>query len=92
MSYVHIQNFVACVPVLFSSFSLPLIFTILAANISHHRLKFSCLVSNEFLISRSISFPAIHVSEDIKGAMSRQSSSIWFILPITRPQSLWNLK
>ena len=27
-----------------------------------------------------------------KGAVSRQSSSFCFILPITRPQSLWNLK
>jgi len=28
----------------------------------------------------------------IKGAVSRQSSSFCLILPITRPQSLWNLK
>ena len=28
----------------------------------------------------------------IKGAMSRQSSSFCLILPITHPQSLWNLK
>ena len=28
----------------------------------------------------------------IKGAMLRQSSSFCLILPITRPQSLWNLK
>ena len=27
-----------------------------------------------------------------KGAVSRQSSSFCLILPITRPQSLWNLK
>ena len=28
----------------------------------------------------------------IKGAVSRQSSSFRLILPITRPQWLWNLK
>ena len=28
----------------------------------------------------------------IKGAVSRQSTSFCLILPITRPQSLWNLK
>ena len=28
----------------------------------------------------------------LKGAVSRQSSSFCLILPITRPQSLWNLK
>ena len=28
----------------------------------------------------------------IKGAVSRQSSAFCLILPITRPQSLWNLK
>ena len=28
----------------------------------------------------------------VKGAVSRQSSSFCLILPITRPQSLWNLK
>ena len=29
---------------------------------------------------------------NIKGAVSRQSLSFYLILPITRPQSLWNLK
>ena len=28
----------------------------------------------------------------LKGAVSQQSSSFCLILPITRPQSLWNLK
>ena len=28
----------------------------------------------------------------LKGAVSRQSSSFCLIFPITRPQSLWNLK
>ena len=30
--------------------------------------------------------------ELLKGAVSRQSSSFCLILPITRPQSLWNIK
>ena len=55
-------------------FSLPLIFTLLAASISRFltaAMKFSCLSSNEirllcFYITRSSSFSVIHVSEDIK--------------------------
>ena len=31
-------------------------------------------------------------SGQVKGAVSRQSSLFCLILPITRPQSLWNLK
>ena len=30
--------------------------------------------------------------QNIKGAVSRQSSSFCLILPVTRPQSQWNLK
>ena len=33
----------------------------------------------------------VHVAP-LKGAVSQQSSSFCLILPITRPQSLWNLK
>ena len=37
--------------------------------------------------------PLFQVSgQDLKGAVSRQSSSFCLILPITRPQSVWNLK
>ena len=44
-----------------------------------------------------VDFGAIRVKvqigeTNIKGAVSRQSSSFCLILPITRPQSLWNLK
>ena len=35
---------------------------------------------------------SLHENAKFKGAVSRQSSSFCFILPITRPQSLWNLK
>ena len=37
--------------------------------------------------------PLFQVSDqDLKGAVSLQSSSFCLILPITRPQSVWNLK
>ena len=32
------------------------------------------------------------IKTQFKGAVSRQSSSFCLILPITRPQSLWNIK
>ena len=35
---------------------------------------------------------AAPIARLIKGAVSRQSSSFSLILPISRPQSLWNLK
>ena len=39
---------------------------------------------------------SVHTRADkgwaFKGTVSRQSSSFCLILPITRPQSLWNLK
>ena len=34
----------------------------------------------------------LYIYRGFKGAVSRQSSSFCLILPITRPQSLWNLK
>ena len=35
---------------------------------------------------------SVHDRIHFKGAVSRQSSSFCLILPVTRPQSLWNLK
>ena len=32
------------------------------------------------------------LNRELKGAVARQSSSFCLILPINRPQSLWNLK
>ena len=46
------------------------------------------VILNELSLRRSI----ISTTINIKGAVSRQSSSFCLILPITRPQSLWNLK
>ena len=34
----------------------------------------------------------IPVDKFVKGAVSRQSSPFCLVFPITRPQSLWNLK
>ena len=34
----------------------------------------------------------LRISEIFKGAVSRQSGSFFLILPLTHPQSLWNLK
>ena len=58
----------------FFSFSLPLIFTVVAASIPHlftAAIKFSCFSSSEirsilFIISRSSSFSVIHVGVRIK--------------------------
>ena len=66
---------VVCGPLHFFFFSLPLIFTLVAAGISRFlttAIKFSCFSYNEigllcfFFISRSNSFPVIHVIVDIK--------------------------
>ena len=59
---------------LFTLFSLPLIFTLVAASIFHFlttAIKFSCFSSNEIglcllFISRSSSFSVIHVNLKIK--------------------------
>ena len=50
LSYVLTKNVLACVPVPFLIFSLPLILTLLAASISHFltaAMKFSCFSSHE---------------------------------------------
>ena len=48
-------------------------------------------VNEEMLLTDLFAVEA-KVEDLIKGAVSRQSSSFCLILPITRPQSLWNLK
>ena len=68
VSYVLTQYFVSTVHVRFY-FSLSLIFTSLAASISHFltaALNFHVFSSNEFSITRSSSFSVIHVSVHIK--------------------------
>ena len=60
--------------VLFTFLSLPLIFTLVAASVSHFltaAIKFSCYSSNEidllcFLICGSSSFSVIHANVDVK--------------------------
>ena len=44
-------------------------------------------------LARQVRTAEHHGYENLaKGAMSQQSTSFCFILPITRPQSPWNLK
>ena len=69
---------------LFTLFSLPLIFTLVAASIFHFlttAIKFSCFSSNEiglclFLISRSSSFCVIHVNVKIKNKSRERIGSV----------------
>ena len=79
---------VPCVPVRFF-FSLPLIFTLVAAGISHcHYIKtfmffFQRNSSPLFFFSRSSSFSVIHISVDIK-ILSRKTDSALFFWVATR--------
>ena len=87
LSYVLTQYFVSCVHVRFY-FSLPLIFTLLAANISHFltaALYFHVFlpVRNSaplFLITRSSSLSVIHVSVNIKINAEKGTISLLFFL------------
>ena len=65
----------------FFFFALPLIFTLLAASISHFltaTIKFSCFFQQNssplFFISFSSSFSVIHVSVDIKNNLEKDST------------------
>ena len=46
----------------------------------------------EILASEDCYINLPEIVQKVKGAVSRQYSSFCLILPITRPQSLWNLK
>ena len=74
LSHVLTQYFVSCVHVRFY-FSLPLIFTLLAASISHFltaAMKFSCFSSNEIRLPSS--FSVIHVSVNIKNNVKKDKT------------------
>ena len=78
LSYVLTQYFVSCVHVRFY-FSLPLIFTLLAASISHFltaAMKFSCFSSNEIRLPSS--FSVIHVSVNIKTNVEKDTTLLMF--------------
>ena len=78
LSYVLTQYFVSCVHVRFY-FSLPLIFTLLAASISHFltaAMKFSCFSSNEIRLPSS--FSVIHVSVNIKTNVEKDTALLMF--------------
>ena len=80
LSYVLTQYFVSCVHVRFY-FSLPLIFTLLAASISHFltaAMKFSCFSSNEIRLLSS--FSVIHVSVNIKTNAEKDTTCCLFFL------------
>ena len=86
LSYVLTQYFVSCVHVRFY-FSLPLIFTLVAANISlsHSRFECSCFSSYKirplfFSITRSNSFSVIHVSVNIKNNVEKDTTLLLFFL------------
>ena len=82
LSYVFTQYFVSCVHVRFR-FSLPIIFALLAAGISH------CLIaalifflqnsSLPFSITRSSSFSVIQVSVNIKNNVKKDTSLLLFL-------------
>ena len=85
LSYVFTQYFVSCVHVRFY-FSPPLIFTLLAAGISHFltaALNFHVLFLRKssplFAITRSSSCSVIHVSVNIKDNTERDTTLLFFL-------------
>ena len=86
LSYVLTQHFASCVHVRFY-FSLPLIFTLLAASISHFltaALNFHVFLPTKFVslfsITRSFSFSVIHVRVNIKNNAERDTTLLVFFL------------
>ena len=85
LSYVVTQYFVSCFHVLFY-FSLPLIFTLLAASISHFltaALNFHVFLptmSPLFSITRSSFFSVVHVSVNIKNNAEKDTTLLLFFL------------
>ena len=85
LSYVFTQYFISCVHVRVY-FSAPLIFTLLAASISHFLtaaltfLFFSLRNSSPlFSITRSSSFSVIHVSVNIKNNAEKDTTLLFFL-------------
>ena len=86
LSYVLTQYFVSCVHVRFY-FSLPLIFTLLVASISHFltaALNFHVFLPTNsppsFSITHSSSFSVIHVSVNIKNNAEKDTTLLLFFL------------
>ena len=85
LSCVLTQYFLSCVHVRFY-FSLPLIFTLLAASISHfftaplnlHVFLATKFVSFVLLITRSSSFSVIHVSVNMKNNAEKDTTMLLF--------------
>ena len=82
LSYVLTQYFASSVHVRFY-FSLPLIFTLLAASISHFltaALNFHVFLPTKFSITRSSFFSVIHVSVHIKN--NAEKDTTFFFLKV----------
>ena len=84
LSYVLTQYFFSCVHVRFY-ISLPLIFTLLAASISHSltaALNFHVFVPTKFVsfVTRFRSFSVIHVSVNIKNNVENDTTLLLFFL------------
>ena len=86
LSYVVTEYFVSSVHVRFY-FSLPLIFTLLAASISHFliaALNFHVFLPTKFVSfvfkTRSSSFSIIHVSGNIKNNAEKETTLLLFFL------------
>ena len=81
LSYVLVQYFVSCVHVRFY-FSLPLIFTLLVASISHFltaALNFHVFLPKKF-VSWSSSFSVVHVNVNIKNNAEKDTTMLLFVL------------
>ena len=81
LSYVLTQYFVSCVYVRFY-FSLPLIFTLLVATISHFFT--AALNFRVFFPTKFVSFSVIHVSVKIKNNAEKDTSLLLFFLSKSR--------
>ena len=95
LSYVLTQYFVSCVHVRFY-FSLPLIFTLLVASISHFltaALNFHVFFlrnsSSLFSITRSSSFTVVHVNVNIKNNAGKDMTMLLFFVLNKTLSRIW---
>ena len=90
LSYVLVQYFVSCVHVRFY-FSLPLIFTLLVASISHFltaALNFHVFLPKKF-VSCSSSFSVVHVNVNIKNNAEKDTTMLLFFLLNKTLSRIW---
>ena len=90
LSYVLTQYFVTCVHVRLC-FSLPLIFTLLVASISHFltaALNFHVFLPKKF-VSCSSSFSVVHVNVNIKNNAEKDTTMLLFFLLNKTLSRIW---